>query len=297
MYSTLGPEALGIRGLSLEEAIDLAQAAGFTGLAFDVKAAAALADEHGVAYVRDLFDRAGVRPGHWNLPVNWRQEEGWEAELGELPRLASVAAALGAPRTATFMPSGSNTRAYEENVEWHVARLRPIAEALRIEGCRFGIEYIGPKTFRDQFAHAFVHTLAGTRELIAAIGGDNVGLMLDAWHLYTAGETAADLAGLTNDDVVVVHVNDAPPGVARDEQIDTVRALPGETGVIDLGSFMAKLSAIDYDGPVMPEPFSQRLVDRAATDPAGAAAEAAGSMRTLWRAAGLAQGEQVRAGG
>jgi sugar phosphate isomerase/epimerase len=83
--------------------------------------------------------------------------------------------------------------------------------------------------------------------------------------------------------------------VARDEQIDTVRALPRETGVIDLGGFMAKLWAMGYDGPVMPEPFSQRLVDVAATDPAAAAAETARSMRALWGAAGLAEGAGTRA--
>ncbi len=297
MYTTIGPEALGIRGLSLAEAIDLAGTAGFEGLAFDVKAAAALADEHGVAHVQDLFDRAGVRPAHWNFPLNWRQDEGCETELGQLPRLAAVAAALGAPRTATYMPSGSDERPFAENVAWHVARLRPIAEVLRVEGCRIGLEYIGPKTYRRQFAHEFVHTLAGTRELIAAVGADNVGLMLDSWHLYAAGETVADLDGLTNDEVVVVHVNDAPAGVARNEQIDTVRTLPGETGVIDLGAFMAKLKAMEYDGPVMPEPFSQRIVDRAATDPAGAAEEAGHAMRKLWTAAGLAGAEQVRAAG
>jgi sugar phosphate isomerase/epimerase len=295
MYTTLGPEALGIRGLSLPEAIDLARTAGFAGLSFDIKAAAALADEHGAAYVRDLFDRSGVRPAHWNLPLNWRQEEGWEAGLTELPRLAAAAREIDAPRTATYMPSGSDERSFDENVAWHVSRLRPIAEILRDEGCRFGLEYIGPKTYRAAFRHEFVHTLAGTLDLIAAIGVDHVGLMLDAWHLYTAGETAADLDRLSNDDVVVVHVNDAPAGVARDEQIDTVRALPGETGVIDLGGFMAKLWAMGYDGPVMPEPFSQRLVDLAATDPAAAAAETARSMQALWGAAGLAEGAGTRA--
>ncbi len=288
MYTAIGPEALGIRGLALPQAIDLARAAGFAGLVFDVRAAAALADEHGIAHVRDLFDRAGVRPAHWNLPVNWRQEEGWEADLAALPRLAAVARDLGAPRTATYMPSGSDTRPYDENLEWHVDRLRRVAEILKAEGCRLGLEYIGPKTFREQFRYPFIHSLAETRDLIAAIGTGNVGYMLDAWHLYAAGETVADLAGIANAEVVVVHVNDAPAGIPLDEQIDTVRALPTETGVIDLAAFMRALRTIGYDGPVMPEPFSKRVNDLAATDPAAAAAEAARSMRALWDLAGLA---------
>ena len=299
MYQTLGPEALGIRGLSLPEAIELASAAGFAGLSFNITQAADLADTHGIAHVRALFTRAGVRPAHWNLPLDWRQpgEDEWRAGLAALPRLAAVARDLGAERTATYMPSGSDERAYDENLAWHVARLRPIAQTLRDAGCRFGIEYIGPKTYRDQFAQPFIHTLAGTLDLIAAIGLPNVGLMLDSWHLYAAGESAADLAGLANDQIVVVHVNDAPAGVARDEQIDTVRALPTETGVIDLAAFMNALRAIGYDGPVMPEPFSQRVSDLASTDPVAAAKEAARSMQTLWEIAGLSPEQAVRAGG
>jgi sugar phosphate isomerase/epimerase len=287
MYTTVSPEALGIRGLSLSDAIALARDAGFVGLAFDSRAAARAVGEHGLAAVQDEFMRAGVKPALWNLPVAWRDDERWEADLHELPRLAATARELGATRTATYMPSGSEGRPFRENFDWHVARLRPIAEVLRDEGCRFGIEFIGPKTFRAAFRHEFIYTLDGVMELIAAIGTGNVGVLLDSWHLYTSGGTIADLRRLTRHDVVVVHVNDAPLGVARDEQIDTVRALPMETGVIDLVGFMRALQEMKYDGPVMPEPFSQRINDLAGSDPEAAAREAARSMDALWQDAGL----------
>src|SRR5215213_1875623 len=287
MYATISPDALGIRALSLSDAIAIARDSGFAGLSFDSRAAARAADEHGPAAVQEQFARAGVKPAIWNLPVAWRADDQWQADLRELPRLAATARELGATRTTTYMPSGSDERPFAENFDWHVARLRPIAEVLRDEGCRFGIEFIGPHTFRAAFRHEFIHTLEGVMELIAAIGTGNVGVLLDAWHLYTSGGTIADLERLTNRDVVVVHVNDAPAGVARDDQIDTVRALPMETDVIDLVGFMRALESMGYDGPVMPEPFSQRLNDLAATDPPAAAREAARSMDALWRAAGL----------
>jgi sugar phosphate isomerase/epimerase len=287
MYATIGPYQLGIRDLSLSEEIALARNAGFAGLSFDSRAAARAVDEHGLAALQDQFAQAGVKPAIWSLPVAWRDDDQWEADLRELPRLAATARALGATRTATYMPSGSDERQFEENFDWHVARLRPIAEILRDEGCRFGIEFIGPRTYRAAFRHEFIHTLDGVMELVAAIGTGNVGVLLDSWHLYTSGGTLADLARLTNHDVVVVHVNDAPAGIARDEQIDTVRTLPMETGVIDLVGFMQALRELGYDGPVMPEPFSQRINDLAATDPEAAAREAARSMDALWRAAGL----------
>jgi sugar phosphate isomerase/epimerase len=287
MYSTISPDALGIRGLSLSEAIALARESGFAGLSFDSRAAAQAVDQHGLSAVQDEFARAGVKPAIWNLPVAWRDDDQWQADLRELPRLAATARQLGATRTATYMPSGSDERPFRENFDWHVARLRPIAEVLRDEGCRFGIEFLGPKTYRAAFRHEFIHTLGGVMELNAAIGTGNVGLLLDSWHLYTSGGTLADLVRLTSHDVVVVHVNDAPAGVALDEQIDTVRALPMETGVLDLVGFMRALRKMGYDGPVMPEPFSQRLNALAATDPGAAAREAARSIDALWRAAGL----------
>jgi sugar phosphate isomerase/epimerase len=287
MYSTIGPEALGIRGLSLPEAIALARDTGFAGLSFNIRLAAQAVADRGLDAVRAEFARAGVRPALWGLPVAWRDEEQWEADLRDLPRLASVARDLGAPRTATYMPSGSDERPFQENFDWHVARLRPIAQVLRDAGCRFGIEYIGPKTFRAAFRHEFIHTLAGLMELIAAIDVPNVGVMLDSWHLFASGGSLADLDRLTNEDIVVVHVNDAPAGIPWDEQIDTVRTLPMETGVIDLAGFMRALQRRGYDGPVMPEPFSQRVSDMAATDPLAAAREAARSMEELWRTVGV----------
>ena len=287
MLKTLGPAAIGIRDLSLPDTIELARATGFDATVFDVREAARLADEHGPSYVRDLFARAGVRPASWNVPVAWRQGDDWEAELRQLPALAAFGRDLSAPRATSGFRPGSDDLPYAENFAWHVERLQPVAAALAAEGCRLGLEFIGPKTFRAPFRHEFIYTLGGALELAAAIGSGNVGVLLDAWHLYTSGGAIDDVRRLTAADVVAVHVNDAPAGIPVDEQLDHVRALPLETGVIDLVGFMHALRDIGYDGPVMPEPFSQGLEDLAAHDPLAAARETARSMDSLWRAAGL----------
>ena len=66
---------------------------------------------------------------------------------------------------------------------------------------------------------------------------------------------------MRNQDIVLVHVNDAPKGIPVDEQLDNTRDLPGATGVIDLPGFMGALQSIGYDGPVTVEPFCKRLND------------------------------------
>ena len=57
MYATISPDALGIRGLSLSDAIALAHESGFAGLSFDSRAAARAVDEHGLAVVQEEFSR------------------------------------------------------------------------------------------------------------------------------------------------------------------------------------------------------------------------------------------------
>src|SRR5688500_13110381 len=255
MFSTLAPGAIGVKGLDLPASIDLARQSGFAGVVFDIRQATAIADEHGLDDLHNLFAESNVRPGYWGLPVSIRDEQKWRADLRTLPHFARVGRDHGCPRVTTGVTPGSDDLPFDDNFAWHVERLRPIAEALAAEGCRLGIEFIGPATFRARFKYEFVYTLGGLMELAAAIGTGNVGVPLDAWHLYASGGSLADLDALSAEDIVAVHVNDAPAGIPVDEQIDNVRTLPLETGVIDLVGFMTKLREIGFDGPVMPEPF------------------------------------------
>lgn len=286
MFKNLSPGAIGIRNCTLAEAIELARQTGFAGIDFNIREAAALADQHGVEHVRQLFSQAGVRPGQWGLPVAWNNETQWKKDLTELPKLAELGRALGCLRTATWCPPNSSERAYAENFAWHVARFRPIAEVLKDYGCLLGLEFIGPQTLRPPDKHTFIYTMAGMLELAEAIGTGNVGLLLDAWHLYTSGGRIADLDKITAEDIVTVHVNDAPTGLTLATYIDHDRRLPMETGVIDLPGFMGKLRKLGYDGPITPEPFSQRV--NAIADPLEAAQLTAEYMDQLWRASGLA---------
>jgi sugar phosphate isomerase/epimerase len=107
--------------------------------------------------------------------------------------------------------------------------------------------------------YPFIHSLAETKELIAEIGNENVGIILDSWHWYTARETKSDLLSLKAREVIAVDLNDAPSGIAVEEQIDSRRMLPMATGVIDLQSFMEGLIEIGFDGPIRAEPFNEEL--------------------------------------
>jgi sugar phosphate isomerase/epimerase len=279
MFKNLNLGAIGVKA-TLAESIDYARRFGFVGIDFSITEAVALSEKIGIDGVRALFEDAGVFPGSWGFPVNYRQDEAtWREGLMLLPGQAEFALELGCTRTATWILPASDDLKFYDNFEFHVNRLRPAAQILADYGCRFGLEFIGPKTLRTPRKYNFVHTMDGMLALCAAIGTGNVGLLLDVWHLYTAHGTLDDVRRLTRDDVVTVHVNDAPLGIEIDEQIDNVRALPGETGVIDIKGFLEALYAIGYDGPVTAEPFSQRLRELA---PDVAVQETANAMNKIW---------------
>ena len=279
MFKNLNAGAIGIRDYSLEQTLALAKQTGFSGIDFSIQAATQLANDNGIEYVKQMFKESDILPGAWAPPVDWRGA-GWAEDVKKLPKYAEVAAELGALRASTWCPPSSTEREFDENFNWHVERFGAIAETLKPYNIRFGIEFIGPQTLRPTNQYDFIYTMEGMLDLARAIGTGNVGLLLDAWHLYTSGGELDDLDKITNHDIVNVHVNDAPEGLTLAEYNDHDRRLPMETGVLPLQGFMKKLMALGYDGPVTAEPFSKRV--NSIEDPIEAAKLTASYMAQLW---------------
>lgn len=202
----------------------------------------------------------GITWGAAGLPVEFRKdEETFQEGLKKLPMMARAMQLAGVTRVGTWLSPYHSELTYVANFRQHARRLRDCVKVLGDHGLRFGMEYVGPKTLWASTRHSFIHTMAETKDLIAEIGQDHVGLVLDSWHWYTAHETADDLRTLTNQDIVACDLNDAPVGLKIDEQIDDKRELPSATGVIDLKTFLGVLVEIGYDGPVRAEPFNAKL--------------------------------------
>lgn len=200
--------------------------------------------------------------GAAGLSVEFRRDDqAFRDSLQRLPALADAMQRAGVTRVGTWLMPGDRQLTYLQNFRQHAQRLREVAKVLGDRGQRLGLEYVGTFTSRAGQKFPFVHTLAEARELIAEIGGDNVGVVLDSWHWWQAGDTEADLLALTAKDVVSVDLNDAPAGVAKNQQQDGQRKLPAATGVIDVGVFLNALNRIGYDGPVRAEPFNRPLND------------------------------------
>ncbi len=280
MYQALAPGAIGVK-VPFEQAVELAAKHGFQGISVDIGPVETL----GLEQVKELLAANNLLPALTGMPVNFRQDEAkFEEGLAALPKFAETMAALGCTRTATWLMPWHETLSYEENFQQLRRRTKRICQVLAEYGLRYGLEYVGPATMRKGKPNPFIHNMAGLLELIEAVDEDNLGILLDSYHWYTAGEDASDLARLSDKLVVVVHVNDAPAGVPRDEQMDNVRGMPGETGVIDIRTFLGALQNMGYTGPVMAEPFSERLRQLPPNEAVAATAEA---MNKIWHIAGL----------
>ena len=283
MYSNLCPETVGLRGLAPNELTALAAHHGFGGIDFP---AGAVRDAAEARRLTDTLHGHGLQWGLFWLPCDFptADDATMAAGLARLRELLPIVQAAGCTRTYNHVWPASD-RTYDEQFAWTVSRLRPVAALLAEHGVQYGLEFIGPKHLRDSKRHPFVHRLDQAIALADAVG-HNAGIVLDFFHLYTSGGSAASARELLTaagggSRIVNVHANDAPAGRSRDEQLDGERDLPLATGVIDGVGLMSVLRDVGYEGPIIVEPFEPQKSRLAALPPNDAAATVRDAFRRL----------------
>ena len=257
MYKSLMPEFLSVSA-SLPRAIALAAQHGFVGV--DTSSVHLLAPELDLASVQSQLVESNVRPGYVGLAPGRipPPDTDWQVALTSLPEVARRAALLGYTRAALVVLPFHDTLEFEAAFAEMVRTINTVMAVLDDFGIALGLEYISPRTRRAPYAHHFIHELRGMQALWAAVDSPHVGLLLDTFHWHCAGETVADLEALRPEQVVVVHLNDAPP-LPRNEQTVGDRALPGTTGVVDTTGFLGALRTIGYEGPITCEPMASAI--------------------------------------
>ena len=252
--------ALGIKA-DQKRAIELAHKYGFESVEAQSSYLADLSKGQLSVLKRDMAIKK-ISWGSSGLPVDFRKDRAtFEKGLKELPRLASGLHKAGVTRVNTWLRPYHDELTYNENFKQHTRRLWEVATILRDNNLRIGFEYVGTTTLLIAGKYPFLHTLAETQELCAAIGTGNVGYVLDSWHWWQAGDNADAIKKLDPDSITLVDLNDAPKGVDKQQQQDGQRELPMATGVIDLKPFMEALVKVGYEGPARAEPFNQPLSD------------------------------------
>lgn len=267
------PGSIGIQA-DQRRSIDLAHRFGYESVQPFAGDLAKLSD----AQIQELNGGLREKELQWasaGMPVDFRgAEQAFRDGMKNLPAQAKTYERAGVTRISTWLRPMHDELTYLQYFRQTAARIREIAKVCGDHGLRFGLEYVGTPGLRMSQRYQFVHTMAETKELIAEAGQPNVGIVLDSWHWWTAGESADDIRTLRNEDVVSADLNDAPAGIPMEQQHDTTRELPLATGVIPLKDFLAALVEIGYDGPIRPEPFNKRLNQMDDEEGARTAAEA-----------------------
>jgi sugar phosphate isomerase/epimerase len=176
----------------------------------------------------------------------WRPDE-HAAMLAEGAALTELAVEIGASfvqlLTGPVAPGGP----YSGPAELPPAELRRVtADAVRAVadlGAPHGIRY-----YLEPVAWTPRGSLDRAVEVVDEVGRDNVGLVLDFWHLWQRGTTPDDLARLDRRVITGVDVGDSlgPPGAPSPDQRSRC-VWPGE-GAIPLREWVDAIRATGFDG-------------------------------------------------
>ena len=262
MFASLMADLIAIR-VTPDRSIALAQQFGFGGVDLRLASQLEWIEQFGADRLAAMIVEAGLQPGYGSMLTRTlsARTEDWDAAMERLPRVCRVAQTLGYQRAGVVVMPFDDRLDHAANRRRHLDRLAQAAPVLADHGIRVGLEYVSPLTRRADGTFTFIYNLSDTLELIEESRQTNVGLMLDSFHWHCAGETISDLKSIPSDQIVVVHVNDAPENVEIEDLDVRHRELPGDTGVIDLAGFIGAVASTGYDGPVTAEPTHPRWPD------------------------------------
>ena len=173
------------------------------------------------------------------------------AEYGQIQArchaLCGIAQAIGCS-TVIVVPSPTPDRnlPWNDVVTEYVRVLRDLSDIAGGYGVRLAFEFLG-------FGWCSVRTPRAAFEIVQATARDNVGMTLDAAHLYGGGGLLSELDRLDPRHIYAFHLDDLED-VPKEAITDAKRLLPG-LGVVPLDEICARLKGIGYAGPCSIELF------------------------------------------
>jgi len=167
-----------------------------------------------------------------------------QARLHELGRIAQT---IGCP-TVVVVPSPLPDRVlqWSDVVAEYINVLRDLSEIANLYGINLSFEFLG-------FGWCSVRTPRAAFEIIRKAERDNIGLTIDAAHLYAGGGLMSELDQLDPTRIFTFHLDDLED-IPKEAVRDSTRLLPG-LGVVPLDDICARLKSIGYSGPCSVELF------------------------------------------
>jgi sugar phosphate isomerase/epimerase len=170
--------------------------------------------------------------------------------LWECERLCSAAEILGCNVLQLVAFNGLFGRPWKEIRELTAKNITKLADIARDHKVKLQLEPI---------AYSPINSLAKSLEVIEAADRDNVGMVIDFWHLWAGGGTVAgEVSKLDKSMIYGVHFCDgAKPKDGRWDEAALRGYLVGE-GDIDVGEWVAAVKATGFDGVWSAELYSPK---------------------------------------
>lgn len=185
----------------------------------------------------------------------------------EALQMLDTAVALGA--TTLLTPASTHKECVRERIEEDLRWL--VAEASQ-RGLRIAYEGMAWSTC--------INNVAAAWSMVQRVNAPNLGLVIDAFHIFVRQRTAADLDGIPMEKIFLVQLSDLNAIPAVENLIDTARhgrLLPGE-GKFPIHTIIERLEKGGYRGPIGLEVFSD---DLKAQDPAVVARKAMKALQSV----------------
>lgn len=249
---------------SLFDRMEAAAVAGFDGIGLLITDVRALLRDGAVQRFRDRFEQSGLSLLEMEVLTGWYREGSARAS-SDLDLSDFVAFAELMPVRHLKIGGEVSTEVVDHSAL--VAGLRRVGDRLRHTGTNLTLEFM-------PFSN--IPTLDLARRAVEEAGRDDIGLLLDVWHVARAGVPYSELEGLPEGLVNHVEIDDAPKQPWTDLAQETIhgRLLPGK-GTLEVSAFLEAVVRGGYRGPIGVEVISEAHRALPLRDAAGAAAEAA----------------------
>lgn len=239
------------------ERITAVAEAGYCGMGLVADDLRAIRDTIGFTGLRNLLDESGLTHFEIELIERWWIPHGEPGHTYDVRHLLLDAAETLTP---SFIKIGSQNGPAFTDPATVIPALRELADQAAQRGTCIAIE---PMPF------SAIPTIPVGAEIVLAAGHPAVGLVVDAWHVFRAGTSLAELdAALAAESIFGVELDDAAAEVVGTLFQDTVdrRLLCGD-GTFDLPGLISLLRDKGFDGPwgveILSEPFRALPVQRA----------------------------------
>jgi sugar phosphate isomerase/epimerase len=251
MFKNLSPDAIGIFGRQ-GEMLEIALTHRFQGLEIDITEVTKRAKAASVAQACKYLASARVTIGGFELPVRWAADEThFKNDLAQIGTLLDVCKAIGADRCYTTVRPTCDDRPMHENFQFHVDRLRKVAEAIAPAELKLGLTILPAPADRKDGGFEFIHQVDPLLLLISNVQKPNIGLLLDTWAWTVGGGDVEKLRTFRGDQIVSVRLADMPAEADIANIQPQQKILPAvDGGVIDNVAYLGVLDELGYQGPV-----------------------------------------------